>query len=437
MFTPAQKSESSRRGNAIVLAASVLVLLVIIATTFVSRTQTGRSTASAIRKEAERQDSVDGLGKEMAKLVANALFVRPVDARYDSDGAQGLINALPGETFEDATDGLAFSYSLPSTFPLVDQFQFAQDFPGIPLAVDSNRVRIDSSLAARDSVFADRFAGFNLDQRYGVDPYFPGNFAPFEVVPFTNWPDGLGYPWSPSSPYGVLGIDTKDILIFGDGTPSTFGTSYANTTQRLFTEGNPVYGPGFGDTRWLRDLEPMSVDINNDGLMDTFLQWRHLTNIATPENGWRIVFDISDIFGTKEVNGSAGISNLLEDLSVPVEQWLDSLEYRALFNAANNFGYDIGSTGAVGLFLGNFDRIAYEEQWTRWSSSLTAFDRGLYLAPPANLLDFNDLDADGVKNEPGERPIDRFVGRRQVASPNGQGTVFIPDDINQPDGSIA
>ena len=72
-----------------------------------------------------------------------------------------------------------------------------------------------------------------------------------------------------------------------------------------------------------------------------------------------------------------------------------------------------------------------------WSSPFTAFDRGASFLPPANLFDLNDLDADGFKNEPGERPIDRFVGLRQVANPNGQGTVLIPDDANQPDGSIA
>ena len=439
MSIPSTPAQTSRRGNALVLAASVLVLLVIIATTFVSRTQTGRATAAAVRKEAERQDSVDGVGEDIAQLVANALFVRPVDARYDNAGVQGLVNPLPGETLEDDADGLNFAFSLPSTFPLADQFQFEANFPGVPAATSSNRIRLDPARAVRDSALSDRFVGFDLDQRYGVDPWFPGNFAPFEVVPFTNWPDGLQYPWSPSSPYGVIGLDTGNTLIFGDGSPSTFKSEYAATTQRLFSEGNPVYGPGFGDTRWLRDLEPMAVDQNNDGLLDSFLQWRHLTNISTPENGWRVVFDISDVFGTKELQaGGPPLPNLIDDLSVPVEQWIDSLDYRVLFSGGNNLpGYSIGNTGAAAMVLGNFNRIQYEEQWARWSSPFTASDRGLYFSPPANLFDLNDLDADGFKNEPGERPIDRFVGLRQVANPNGQGTVLIPDDANQPDGSIA
>ena len=443
---------SSRRGNALVLAASVLVLLVIISTTFVSRTQTGRATAAAVRKEAERQDSVDGVGEDIAQLIANALFVRPVDARYDNAGAQGLVNPLPGESLEVEDDGLPFRYSLSSSFPLpgqpssvpteFNQFEFEALFPAIHSATSSNRARLDPTKVARDSALTDRFAGFNLDQRYGVDPWFPGNFAPFEVIPFTNWPDGLAYPWSPSSPYGVIGLGDNG-LIFGDGTPSTFNSAYAITTQRLFTEGNPAYGPGFGDTRWLRDLEPMPVDKNNDGLLDSFLQWRHLTNISTPENGWRVVLDIADVFGAKQLdNVDTTFPNLIDDLSVPVEQWVDSLDYRFLFDPANvnNLsGYTTGITGAAALLPNTFNRQEFEAQWTRWSapSPFTAVDRGLYFAPPANLIDLNDLDADGVKNEPGERPIDRFVGLRQISNPNGQGTIFIPDDPNQPDGSIA
>ncbi|MEC7130184.1 MAG: hypothetical protein VXW42_08365, partial [Planctomycetota bacterium] len=163
---------SSRRGNALVLAASVLVLLVIISTTFVSRTQTGRATAAAVRKEAERQDSVDGVGEDIAQLIANALFVRPVDARYDNAGAQGLVNPLPGESLEVEDDGLPFRYSLSSSFPLpgqpssvpteFNQFEFEALFPAIHSATSSNRARLDPTKVARDSALTDRFAGFNL-----------------------------------------------------------------------------------------------------------------------------------------------------------------------------------------------------------------------------------------------------------------------------------
>ena len=78
MSIPSTPVQTSRRGNALVLAASVLVLLVIIATTFVSRSQSGRATAAAVRKEAERQDSVDGVGEDIAQLVANAGLCVPL-----------------------------------------------------------------------------------------------------------------------------------------------------------------------------------------------------------------------------------------------------------------------------------------------------------------------------------------------------------------------
>ena len=127
----------------------------------------------------------------------------------------------------------------------------------------------------------------------------------------------------------------------------------------------------------------MAVDQNNDGLLDSFLQWRHLTNISTPENGWRVVFDISDVSGTKELQaGGPPLPNLIDDLSVPVEQWIDSLDYRVLFSGGNNLpGYSIGNTGAAAMVLGNFNRIQYEEQWARWSSPFTAFDRAPVLLP--------------------------------------------------------
>ena len=72
-----------RRGNAIVLAASILVLLVIIATTFVSRTQTARRTASAVQRDAAAESSFDGISGSIASIVSDALFVRLIDAHYD------------------------------------------------------------------------------------------------------------------------------------------------------------------------------------------------------------------------------------------------------------------------------------------------------------------------------------------------------------------
>ena len=72
-----------RRGNAIVLAASILVLLVIVATTFVSRTQTARKTASAVQRSSAANTSFDVTSLFLAQTVSDALFVRLIDAHYD------------------------------------------------------------------------------------------------------------------------------------------------------------------------------------------------------------------------------------------------------------------------------------------------------------------------------------------------------------------
>ena len=481
MLIPPPRTDSSRRGNALVLAASVLVLLVIIATTFVSRTQTGRTTAAAIRKEAERQDSVDGVGESVAQLIADSLFVRPVDATYIPTGPngeyamRGLVNPLPGEdpndpdSFVDAYASLSSQLPalnpsfeippVPGTQTYIEQFEY----PGLYAATNPNRPRLSPQLANTTAI-SDRFAGFDLSERYSTDPWFPGNFAPYEVVPFTNWPDGLDYPWSPSTPLGVLGRDTNGFLLRGSG-PASLDLIYGNISQ-LYAEGNPLLGPGFGDTRWLRDIEPIAVDQNADGLLDSFFQWRHLTNISTPENGWRVVLDISDVFGTKELipldseSFQLRTPNLVEDLSVPVEQWVESLNYPALSLSSTPIGqsqplFEIGSTGALGLPASRFAsddiqdvapyREFWEQLWARWGANLPASSRGLYgpvaqvtqpVLPPPNLFDLNDLNANGRKNEPGERPIDRYIGLRQTFDANGD-LVTRPDDPQFSQGTSA
>ena len=48
-------------------------------------------------------------------------------------------------------------------------------------------------------------------KRYGVDPRFPANFAPYEVVPWTNWPDRPNYPWSFKWDQALLGFFIDDM----------------------------------------------------------------------------------------------------------------------------------------------------------------------------------------------------------------------------------
>ena len=132
------------------------------------------ATAAAVQV-LERQDSVDGVGEDIAQLVANALFVPLM--RYDNAGVQGLVNPPPGEN-PRRTMLTEFCLLAPSTFPLADQFQFGSQFHGVPAATSSKPnpplILPESSGTA---ALADRFVGFDLDQRYGVDPWFPRNFA--------------------------------------------------------------------------------------------------------------------------------------------------------------------------------------------------------------------------------------------------------------------
>ena len=45
---------------------------------------------------------------------------------------------------------------------------------------------------------------------------------------------------------------------------------------------------------------------NADGIPDSFRQWRHLTNVASAENSWRVVLDISDVTGVRRQYGEEG-----------------------------------------------------------------------------------------------------------------------------------
>ena len=143
-------------------------------------------------------------------------------------------------------------------------------------------------------------------KRYGVDPRFPANFAPYEVVPWTNWPDRPGYPWSLPTGQGPLrGHDSSTwnpvLTEFNkeDGLyPYTSIWNQPGTATLLgpapefafnfvgVGEGNPLFGPGFGDTRWLRDLEPMSVDgFNSPMVSPGFFSVDKTASLTVFDNG--------------------------------------------------------------------------------------------------------------------------------------------------------
>ena len=70
----------ARRGNVMIMVTALLVLLVIIASAFLTRTQAGRQIASAQQSAAARQQRVDSISKAVVDEVAQSLFARRIDA---------------------------------------------------------------------------------------------------------------------------------------------------------------------------------------------------------------------------------------------------------------------------------------------------------------------------------------------------------------------
>lgn len=331
---PHHRTRQVRRGNTIVLVTGILVLLVIIATGYITRTQSGRVTAPAQQRAELHEDAVNILADSLATTVAEALFVRPIDTT-------GLI--------------------------------------GVPFQPMNSNVRRLS--APPDAV------------RYGVDPNFPYNFAPYHVVPFTNWPDPLS-----------LGLNPANW-------PAGPGNPFAGGFGAAFTgEGNPVGNPGYGDTRWLRDTEPLRWDTRvnlpaiEDGLQDGFYLWKHLTTIATPENGFRVVADISDID-----------RSLITNLNVPYEQWL---AIRPTNPTNTLYPIDMSPPvlpAAQARFTGHPQVL--DDFWDRWGRWFNDYEN-TYAEPlwiPPNLYKLNDLDGDGIPHNffiggvPQDHPESEFI----------------------------
>jgi hypothetical protein len=260
-----------------ILVTAILVLLVIIATAFLSRTQAARQVSAAQQQAGQRDDRALGVANELADLIGQSLFPQPVD---------------PGTAFRSsAADPLGVQSAVSS-------------WPRLATPGDARRYGID-----RD-VFIN---GTNPPQA-GSDaiPDVIYNAATYAVSPWTNWPDFLSnqFPRGPGQPDGII----------------------LNAANTPIGDGNPYGNPGFGDTRWLRSTEPVRVDSNGDGVPDTFSHWAHLSWIPTANNGWRVVKDLSDITGTV-------LTNTVEELSspqpfalgMPYEQWLPNI-----FPAATN-----------------------------------------------------------------------------------------------------
>ncbi len=137
VYARRRAARPARRGNAMILVTGVLVLLVIIATAYVTRTQTGRVTSVAAQRLTERQPIGDRIGGDIADMIRDHLFVQLVDpALY-----------APGEIA-------------------------SSNDPRLPIRPD-----------------AVRFGRDNFDENGDGVIDHPYNFPPFEVRAATNVPD--------------------------------------------------------------------------------------------------------------------------------------------------------------------------------------------------------------------------------------------------------
>ena len=67
-----------RFGNALILVVGILVLLVLVATAFITRTQSGRVTAVAQRDVAKINDRARTIATQVADETALSLFAKPI-----------------------------------------------------------------------------------------------------------------------------------------------------------------------------------------------------------------------------------------------------------------------------------------------------------------------------------------------------------------------
>ena len=264
---PHPKPPVRRRGSTMILVVSMLVLLVIIATVFVSRAQSLRVLSSAQQLTAAQTDRTAPIAHTVSDEVAQSLFVQPID---QTDRALADLQVpIPSA-----------STAVPRIIP--NQFQ--------------TRFSVDQIDRMNNSTLAQVPAGDGI-----IDGY---NFAPFEVRPWTNWPD-----------------------VYNNFLPDSAAPLFGNI---LNAESNPVGNPGFGDSRWLRSTEPVRVVFQGQ---PAFSHWPHLSWIPTANNGWRLVTDISDVakFTLTEVAPSQRKADFFPtipkrwSLEIPYEQWLPSV----------------------------------------------------------------------------------------------------------------
>ncbi|MBL9149143.1 MAG: hypothetical protein JNM94_10670 [Phycisphaerae bacterium] len=291
-----------RRGNTLVLVTAILVLLVIVAVAFISRTQAGRQVSAAQQASDSNEQRVMTIAEDLAALPADALFARPVDPSalnlLGGGYRQGPSIYDPSKTVATATSGFARLNAPPDA----------------------------------------RIFGIDRDFNNDLFPDFPYNFAPYHTVPWTNWPDFL----SPNMPRGA---GQPDGIIAGQG-------------GGPIGDENTLGNPGYGDTRWLASTEPVRGDSNGDGVPDVLTHYAHLSFIGNDTNGYRLVADISDISNNTLFNINEGDLTKPFALGMPYEQWLPNfvppqgIPSANQFNALRNAWF--AAPGAGASYLTNY-----------------------------------------------------------------------------------
>ena len=283
IFSNHMRSCAWRRGNALVLVSAMLVLLVLIATAFLSRTQSQRGTAAAMQDASGDDRRIDSIKKQLASEIAMHLFVKPIDPNVLTKyiGGDSAGNRIPPGMFS-----VRYGVESASKTGAGRGDQLSND---VDPSIDQAHI---SALKSGADGFPDGY-----------------NFAPYSVIPWTNWPDFIK-----PQPLPVSG--------------SVSGTRFVVKGE---PNGNPLGNPGFGDTRWLRSTEPVRKTQNDiaspgePGLYpepngDRFSHWPHLSWLPTPANGYRLVKDIADIETTLlqgDMNQDAN-----DAFGTPYEQWL-------------------------------------------------------------------------------------------------------------------
>ena len=384
--------DRSRRGNALVLVTAVLVLLVIIATAYISRAQSIRAISSTQRQILGRSDAAELSTGAVADVIAADLFPRLV--RSDDPGIERdlVSTSSTARPLVDEVRTRVLDYSSPNSGQ-----GYIADVPVTRYMNDPQG---------------------QINGQTGVKEFFaPYNYAPYETKPWTNWPDG-SVNWLPL------------------GRGATNGFLY-DSLGLAIGDDNPIGNPGFGDSRWLRSTEPQrSYDPNgalvgefaangtpiSGNLRPGYTHWAHLSWIPDGNNSWRVCYDISNVapydrnetggdepdkYGYTLVETAAQLLNgngtLYEDAETPVaiqtpyEQWLAGM--------------------TPDPYFGTDDFIRRRDLW--FGSPADHFDA---LATPAdampNFMRLNDLGPPSDTYAPG---TDRNVVERTLTDTDGDG----------------